>query len=1277
MKCPNCDFDCPPEMRFCGMCGSPLTIICSECQFTNPITYRFCGMCGNLLQQDEGSARPRGAGAARAAAAPRPLGLQMAASSQSHPPTGQASLPNSPAPLQTNVTSLADGERRIASVIFVDVKGSTELLEHLGTEAWVEVMNNIFQVLESEIYRYRGEVSQFRGDGLVALFGAKTASEDDPEHAVMAALAMQEAIKPYAAELTRKEGIELVLRIGVNTGDIIVTNVGDSAQYSEDTVMGEALTVASRMETAAEPGTVLVSESTYRLTMAAFEWLALGDIMVKGISHPIAVYRPLALKPATEIGPEPQMPGFAHGLIGRKNEFQILKQSVEDLDAGRGGIVQVTSVRGMGKSFLVDQVRQHFVRQNALRAVVHTMEPSRPATNSEDHLVQPINWLQARCRSYGQLRPYSMWLDLMQGWLGTHPGTRSPEVQAILRAQIEAQWGSDVEHYYPNLASFLSGPIDEMATERVRHLDAESLKRQFFLTTRQLILDLVPDGPLVISFSDMQWADPTSLELLEYCLPLSDTETILWVLVYRPDRESPVWDLHHRLETIYPHRLIHLPLPPFTVEESNEFIDQFMGPDVLFPETRALIIQKSEGNPYFIKELVFTLIAQGALVQDNERAWQQTRAVTSLDLPDSLQNLLVARLDRLSPSERRILQMAAVIGSIFWLNALQALSSQSISFPHLQQDMVALQRAGLIHERVFVPDLGMEYAFDSSLIREVAYESLLSTQRVAYHLQVAEYLEEIVFREGKKRYFNILAHHYRLAGDVKKELFYTLQAAERAQSIYANTEALHYYTRSIELLDRLKSQVSNGHQKYAILTQKFEALAGRRAVNYLMGNVEAGVADAHALLALARQMEKDPTWLIDALLQQPGVSGITSGDSREEVERGVPLATEALALAQKIGDKRREMNCWITIATQRNLLNDPTWMEVGDKALFLAREIGDHQYEAMILLGIGHAFIGRDELNKGSEYLNAALPIARELKDRTIELTLLTVLSAQFERSGDHYKRLVEYEQKRLEVAREIGHRLEEGNSLLFCGQIQGLNLGDLAGGIARVQEARQILSVVSGKLFPLLRIAQMQIALGQFEEARDTLKEAKPDAERNVYELGRVGWLMISVLLHNALDDEGHFRLAIETTAQINAMQEKQLISRQYRMAAACHAAEAHLGLARLLTNEQERQEHQNKALESSQIAVETYETFGYVNIVECACEEVYLRHSQALAANGQQAKASEYLDNAYNEMMRKYEMIPVESPFRRTYLENIAYHREIRAARMAATTLIKPGSR
>jgi class 3 adenylate cyclase len=713
-------------------------------------------------------------------------------------PAAQVAALVRPAPMQL------EGERRLATAILADVTGSTDLLERIGTEAWVEVMNRVFHILESEVYRFGGEVDQFRGDGLVAFFGATSAHEDDPERAVLAGLAMQQALEPYAAELVERESIDLRLRVGVNTGEVIVASVGDRRQYSEDTAMGEAVALAARMETAAEPGTVLVSESTYRLVEPQFEWEPLGEITVKGVSQPQAVYRPLALRADARQLYRLQTFVLSAPLIGREDEFSVVKNRFEGLRAGRGGIVMVMGDEGMGKSFLVTQVRQHLVRDRALLVGARADDPCPDDLSPLD-----LTWLQGRCRSYGQSSPYSMWLDLLRGWLGVREGESKVEIRDRLRRQAEALWGERLTEHYPYLVTFLSLPLEETFAERVRHLDAEGLRQQFlladgttptpepgdevanglrqqfFLTVRSWVQALAERGPLALAFEDLHWADVTSLELLEYCLPLCDREPLLWLFMFRPDRTSPAWEFRHRVETEYPHRMTGVTLPPLTEAQSCEFVEQLIGPDVLTAETCALIVDRAEGNPYYIAELTRSLVEQGVLVQDVEVSqWRATRAVTSLDLPGSLQGLLEARVDRwLSPQERHVLQMAAVVGPVFWSEVLQALvvDVTSLGAAALRRHLTGLQRAGLIQERGQVPDLGMEYAFKSTLIRDVAYGSLLTAQRAVYHLKVAEHLEDLSGPETWVQHHGALAYHYLQAGESRKELFYTIQAAEQAR----------------------------------------------------------------------------------------------------------------------------------------------------------------------------------------------------------------------------------------------------------------------------------------------------------------------------------------------------------------------------------------------------------------------------------------------------------------------------------------------------------------
>ena len=825
-------------MRFCGMCGTRLARLCDSCGFANPHDYRFCGSCGQPLVG--GVAQEHLPVAARRAQAKRPpipvsspgapLSLLQSTLSQA----GAEPLSAQPrGPKQVRL----EGERRIATVILADVQGSTHLMERIGTEAWVAMMNRIFHILESEIYRYGGTVDQFRGDGLVAFFGTMVAHEDDPERAVLASLSMQKAIARYGAELADQQGIDLGLRVGVNTGEVIVANIGDRTQHSEDTAMGEAIALAARMEQAAEPGTVLVSENTYDLVESRFHWESLGEITVKGISHPVSVYRPIASSAKGKRGSRLETYGLSSQLIGRDSEFEEIKQRVDDLRRGRGGIVLLTGDEGMGKSHLVSQVRQQVLRDDALLAEAH----------AEGQQVHSVTWLRGRCRSYEQFWPYSMWLDLLRLWLGVHSGSRE-ELRDRLHTQADELWQDRAGEYAPFLSTLLSLPLEDEVVGQVESLDAEALHQQLFVAVRAWVEAMAQRGLVVFVFDDVYWADATSLELLEYCLPLCDRQPVLFLIMFRPHRTSGVWQFHQRIETEYSHRLLALVLDPFTDLQASKMVDGLIGAAALPPETRAQIIEKAEGNPYYIVEIIGSLIRDDTLVRDTEtQAWRLTRAVDAVDLPDTLRGLLAARMDDLSPEERHVLQLAAIVGPVFWENVLRELVGPSYA---LDQHLVALQQAQLIQEQGRVPDLGMEYMFRSALICDLACDSVLSAQRAAYARQVADYLAGLFGGEALAEYYDVVAYQYRCAGEQGRELFYILSAAEHAQGIYANTEAIEYYTRALELLDALEEEDQDGRSQMW-QDWRIESLKGLGTIYFGIGRVDEAETYLRRAISLA------------------------------------------------------------------------------------------------------------------------------------------------------------------------------------------------------------------------------------------------------------------------------------------------------------------------------------------------------------------------------------------------------------------------------------------
>ncbi len=1222
-------------MKFCGRCGAALGVVCPDCGFANPDDFRFCGMCGRRLGE----------------VATSPAQLRLPLEPIPAPAVGEPVAPSlRPAPQRPETIPALAGERRIATSLLADVYRSTDLMEQLGTEAWVQLMNRVLRLLAAEVDRFGGRVDQFRGDGLVAFFGATDAHEDDPERAVLAGLAMHAAIRACAEELQAHSQADLKLRVGINTGEVIVASVGEAGVHREDTAMGEGVALAARMEAAAAPGTVLVSEHTYHLIANRFEWQPLGEIHVKGIGRPIAVYRPLR---AHRVSGAPPAHDLALPFTGRETAFTTLKARIEALCSGRGGIVLLIGEKGMGKSLLIHRLRQHAAQLIPLCRD----ETPRPATALTP---AALTWLAVTCRSYDQATPYALWGDLLRSWLESFAGDER-DLTVLLRQQTDALWGAEAAHYRPYLALLLALPAEGPVAERIAHLKGDTLQRQLAQTLYAWIAALARQGPLVLAFNDLQWADASSLEALQHCLPVCDIAPVLWLASFRPDRSAPVWDFRHRVETEFPHRLTMVDLPPLTRDESRALVEEMLGQSELPELALALIIEKAAGNPYYLREIVYALIDQGLLRRDADGIWRPTQPIHSFDLPGSLRSLFLARVDRLSADERHVLQIAAVIGPLFWRKVLEA----CVGDPALTAAcLTGLQRAQIIHEHGLTPELGMEYTFTPSLARDLIYESLLSSQRAAYHRLVAQEIESVLEPEAIKPYHGLLAYHYRQAGDPNRELYHALAAAAEARRVYANADAAAHYTRALVLLDQLAAQAESATQLRTIYELRFEALDGRRQALIPMGNVEAGVADARALLALAREMADDPLFLADALLAQPEVNSPTS---RAELDEGLAMAQQALALARQADDRRREMTALVTLGQLHHLRKDPAWRELADQALALTRQLGDLRMEIGLLLGIGSAY-GMDDLQKSTEYLQAALTISQRLEDKETEASLLAALGPQYERAGDYYRQLSEFEQKRVRLYRETGNRLGEGHAMMFCGQITALYLGDYEAGLALMQEALALWSELPDRLFPLLRIAQIQAALGRYEEGWATLAEAAAVGERVILDIGRAGLRLVEAILHNAQGGVAHWRQVLAVQAEIAQMVATDQLSRQYQMAAACEAAAAHLGLARSLEDPNECEAHRLAALAASQTALEIYEQFGFTQVIECLGEEILYRHSLALAANQRAAEARAFLERAYAEMMRKHDLIPPESPYRPTFLENIALHRQIRADYEAA---------
>lgn len=1112
------------------------------------------------------------------------------------------------------------GERRQVTILFVDMVGSTALAETLDPEDVLDLLSAILSLMVGEVHRYEGMVNSFQGDGLLALFGAPLAHEDDPERAVRAALGIRDAVKRFAEELERERGLTIQVRIGLNTGLVVVGDVGSDWRV-EYTAIGDAVNLAARMESTAAPGTVLISENTHRFVRSIFDFQPLGPIQVKGKRMPVEVYEVLGEKAVR--GATRGVEGISSELVGRDREFETLLTCLGRVQQGQGQIVSVIGEAGLGKSRLVTEAHQ--------RIGGGALDPGQG---------QNLAWIEGRAYSYGQAMSYALFRQIIRASAGIEPGEAEERAREKLRQKVEALLPPGREGtVLPFLQSLLGWPQSEPWAQRLADLPGEDLQRGVLLAVRRYLTGVARRQPLVLVFEDIHWADTLSLDLIQFMMPAVEEAPLLLLCVYRPEMGTGCWQVKERAAAEYPHVSHEIVLSALSEEDSGRLVSNLLEVDLPDP-LRKQILGKAEGNPFYVEEVIRSLIEEGVLAWGDETSrWHMTRGTGPIDprresigitVPDTLQGVIMARIDRLEEGARDVLQEAAVIGRIFDYSVLRHITESDGA---LDQRLERLRRAELIRLRRALPE--PQYIFKHVLTQEMAYESLLFKRRRELHGYVGQAIETL-YAGRLDDQLALLAYHYARSDDREKGIDYMVRAGERAASLYANADAISFYSQALGLLDssRQRAAVDEGWQR-----QRFEILAARERAYDAMGWREEQRSDVQEMTALAQELEHQG-WLADCFTRQSWLA-VSTGDYPQAKE----AAEQALALKREIGDQAGQRDALRHIGIVHSVIGEyEKALSRYREALAIDRNIGDRRGEGEDLGNIGLMLYTLGRYSESTGRLLEALQLDRESGNRLAEGRELANLGLVYTELGD-YPRALEYTEKGLDIRRETGARMGEAYSSGSLGVIH-FTLGNYEEALERYQEALAIFREIGdrrGETISLQYVGILHFHLGRLAEALDFQKRALSLAED-------IGSRYLVVEVMNQLS---RVRLHLDAEAALKGAQEATALARETGFAADEIIGLSNQGLAHQALGDIEA------AVRCSQEAVVLLETHG---LTEGGEEQVYFDHYRILRAAGHYDEAYGYLRRAAEQVRHKAARIADEE-VRRGFLEKVSLNREILA--------------
>ncbi len=807
---------------------------CSNCKTENPTGKKFCGDCGAALANlcpkcgADNPAGKRFCGECGAA-----LGAQAAVDSAKKSNDSPIRVTETPAPENL------EGERKTVTALFADIKGSTELEQDLDPEEARAIVDPALKLMIDAVRRYDGYVVQSTGDGVFALFGAPVAHEDHPQRALYAAIRMQEELKRYAARSCVAGSLPIEARVGVNTGEVVVRSIATGEGHTEYTPIGHTTNLASRMQALAPTGSIAISEQTRKFVEGYFELKALGPIRVKGVSGPVNVYEVTGLGSLRTRLERSAGRGYTK-FVGRQREMDAMKAAAEQARAGHGQIVAVMAEAGLGKSRLMFEFK-------ATTAAVWTV-------------------IEAFSASHGKSSSYFPVIELLHSYfkIAPHDGQR------IRREKIAGRIATldrTLERAIPYLYSLLG--IAE-ASDPLTQMDGQSKKRRTLDAIKRLLLRESLERPVMVIFEDLHWIDAETQELLNLLADSIATARVLLLVNYRPEYT------HSWGNKTY---CTQIRLDALGGETAYKMLGSILGEGKDLLPLKRLIIDRTEGNPFFMEEIAQALFEEGALVRNG--AVKLAKPMCEVKVPATVQAVLASRIDRLPPAEKDLLQTVAVIGKEFSLRLTAAIAEN----PELEQMLADLETAEFIYEQPAAGDV--EYTFKHALTQQVAYEAILRERRKVLHQRVGSAIETL-YAASIDDHLSALAHHYTRAANAENAVKYLRMAA--AQS--AKRSALHEAER---LLEQARSFLP-------ALPANSERLEAELAVELSLGSVMIGTKGWSApqreqsFLRAQQLCEElsDRNQLIRVLvnLSQTCIQQCRMREAREYAERCVALSEQ-------------------------------------------------------------------------------------------------------------------------------------------------------------------------------------------------------------------------------------------------------------------------------------------------------------------------------------------------------------------------------------------------